>query len=142
MPGHTLVFSTVLLALAPVSVTAATPAAPANAIVLRAVRHPGAAATDVSGHAPPLSTVVVSLYADLSADIPRVFVRSETVQTDATGQFFVTLGDSPVAFPSATFVVTARSPLNGITPATARVQSMQPNPAYHTPVDQTPPDYR
>jgi hypothetical protein len=132
----------VLLALAPVSVTAATPAVPANAIVLRAVRHPGAAATDVSGQAPPRSTVVVSLYADLSADIPRVFVRTETVQADATGQFFVTLGDSPVAFPSATFVVTARSPLDGVAPASARVTSTPPNPAYHTPVDQTPPEYR
>ncbi len=138
---HTFAFAAVLL-LAPVSVTAATPAAPANAIVLRAVRHPGSAATDVFGQAPPLTTVVVTLYADLSADIPRVYIRSQTVQADADGQFSVTLSDSPVAFPTATFEVTASSPLHGITPAMARVQSTPPTPAYHTPVDQTPPDYR
>jgi len=140
-----------LLVFAPVPVTAASPVAPVpaaspavptNAIVLRPVRHPGAAATDVYGQAPPLGTIVVTLYAYLSADVPRIYVRSETVQTDGAGHFFVTLSDSPVAFPSATFEISASSPLDGIKPATARVPSTPPTPAYHTPVDQTPPEYR
>jgi hypothetical protein len=139
---HTFAFAALLLAFAPLSVTAATSAPPANAIVLRVARHPGAAATDVSGQAPPLSTVVVTLYADLSADLPRVLVRSKTVQSDAAGQFALTLSDSPVAFPSATFEIIASSPLHGILPATARLKSTQPTPAYKTPADQTPPDYR
>jgi len=139
---HTFAVAALVLAFVPVSVTAATSAAPPNAIVLRAARHPGAAATDVSGQAPPLTTVVVSLYADLSADLPRVFVRSKTVQADAAGQFAITLSDSPVAFPSATFEIIASSPLHGILPASARIKLTPPDPAYRSPADQTPPDYR
>jgi hypothetical protein len=131
-----------VLAFAPVSITAATPAAPANAIVLRAVRHSGAAATDVFGQAPALTTVVVTLYADLSADIPRVFVRSTTVEADASGQFFVTLADGNVSFTNASFVITATSPLQGIASATARVQTSIPNPANPTAIDQIPPAFR
>jgi hypothetical protein len=142
MPRHIFAFAASLLALVPVSITAATPAAPANAIVLRAARHPGSAATDVYGQAPPLTTVVVTLYADLSAEIPRVLVRSATVEADASGQFSVTLADGGVQFTTATFVITATSPLQGIAPATARVQTNVPNPAYQSPADHAPPDFR
>jgi hypothetical protein len=113
-----------------------------NAITLHAVRHPGAAATDVSGTAPPFTSVVVTLHALISFELPIVYVREARTQTDSRGQFALTLSDSPVAFRPVTFQINATSSTPGVVPATVRIESSDPTPAFRSSVDEIPPEYR
>jgi len=86
--------------------------------------------------------IVVTLRALISIDLPIVYVREVKTQTDARGQFSVTLSDSPVAFSPVTFVVDATSPTPGVVAATVRIPSSPPTPALRSPVDEVPPEYR
>ncbi len=122
---------------APVAAQAAT-----NAIVLHVSRHPGAAASDVAGTAPPFAPIVVTLRALISIDLPIVYVREARVEADASGRFSLTLADSPVTFLPVTFQLTATTSVPGVAPATARIAATPPTPDFRSPVDEIPPEYR
>ncbi len=91
--------------------------APSGAIAISARQHEGAQAIDVTGTAPPGTSVDILAQAKLSIDLPVVFLNSMTVVADASGAFSVTIPIAPDYIPGTEIFILAQAP--GSTPGTA-----------------------
>ncbi len=88
----------------------------AGTIALSARRHDGAEAIDVTGTAPPGTSVEITARAKISIDLPVVFLNRLTAVADASGAFSVILPIAPDFVQGTEIMIQADAP--GTTPAT------------------------
>lgn len=91
--------------------------ASSGAIAISARQHPGAQAIDVTGTAPPGTSVDILAQAELSIDLPVVFLNSTSAIADASGAFSVTIPIAPDYIPGTEILILARA--SGYAPGTA-----------------------
>jgi|HubBroStandDraft_1064217.scaffolds.fasta_scaffold02914_9 hypothetical protein len=126
-----------------ISVASAAAAQPSVVqISVTASRHPGAAATDVSGQASPYLPVMVTAYGLLSTDLPTVFVGEVQVRADAAGHFTARIDDNALEFTNSTLDVVVSSLVPGLAPARTRIILTRPNLGSLFPADLVPPEDR
>ena len=89
-----------------------------GAISFSVRQHGGAEAIDVTGTAPPGTSVEITARARISIDLPVVLLNRSTAIADAAGAFAVTLPIAPDYIPGTEIVILAEAP--GSTSATAR----------------------
>ncbi|HEY9085973.1 MAG TPA: hypothetical protein VIN40_08590, partial [Candidatus Tyrphobacter sp.] len=107
-----------------------------GAIVLSARQHGGAEAIDVTGTAPPGTSVEITARAKISIDLPVVLLSRVSAVADPSGAFTVTLPIAPDYIPGTEILILAEAP--GSTPGTARFVVGAPNfgpPIQSTDVD-------
>jgi hypothetical protein len=98
----------------------------------------GREAIEVDGTAPASMPVTLTLVGSISRDMPDVFIRRITIQSDRT--FHATLPVAP-AMPRGSFVVVTATSLPGVAPASARLTIGAPNPSLDSDFDHLPKDH-
>lgn len=86
-------------------------------IAISARQHSGAQAIDVTGTAPPGTSVDITAQATISIDLPVVFLNSMSVVADPSGAFSVTIPIAPDYVPGTEILILAQAP--GTAPGTA-----------------------
>jgi hypothetical protein len=100
-------------------------ASSSGAIAISARQHSGAQAIDVTGTAPPGTAVDILAQAELSIDIPVVFLNSTSVIADASGAFSVTIPIAPDYIPGTEIYILAQA--QGVAPGSASFVVGAPN---------------
>jgi hypothetical protein len=102
-----------------------TPVTASGKLTLTARMATGRAAIEIDGMAPASVPVTLTLVGSISRDLPDVLLRRVTLQTDGT--FHATI---PVAsaMPRGSYVTVTATSLPGVSPASARVLIVPPNP--------------
>ncbi len=101
--------------------------------------HPleGSEAVVVTGYAPPVAPVTITLLATLSSDIPTVVVSRHDAHPDASGRFQTIISIAPNFLRGSIMDVIATS-LSGVTPATAQFIVGSPNGKTSVPAEYMP----
>lgn len=81
-----------------------------GAIAISARQHSGAQAIDVTGTAPPGTSVEITAQALLSIDLPVVFCNSTRVIANPSGAFSVTIPIAPDYIPGTEIWILAQAP--------------------------------
>jgi hypothetical protein len=99
----------------------------------------GKEAISVTGKAPAMAPVTLTLFATISKDLPDVFVNRRDVLTDSSGHFSAQMPIAPDFWRGTILTVTASSP--DVT-STATIKTLvvvpNPNPGVALPADDLP----
>jgi hypothetical protein len=88
-----------------------------GAIAITARQHQGAEAIDVTGTAPPGTAIEITTSAEISMEIPVVFLNTATAVSDSSGAFSVTIPIAPDYILGTEILILAQAP--GTQPGTA-----------------------
>ncbi len=97
-------------------------------------RVPGATSISVDGHATPDSRIEIVVRAALSESLPIVVLDRATAFSDASGAFSTVVSTAPDHFWASKFIVEASGAAD-TSPAVAKIDAKERNPAAHTPAD-------
>jgi hypothetical protein len=81
-----------------------------GAIAVTARQHQGAQAIDVTGTAPPGTAVEITAQAELSMNLPVVFLNTAVAVADSSGAFSVTIPIAPDYIPGTEIMILAQAP--------------------------------
>lgn len=106
-------------------------------IVLNASPLQGAEALILTGYAPPLAPVRITLLATLSSDLPNVLLSRHDLTAGPDGKFQAIV---PIAsdYTRNSYIHVLATSLPGVTSASAQVLVQAPNEGIHVPLDDFP----
>lgn len=97
----------------------------------------GKEAISISGKAPAMAPVTLTLFATVSRDLPDIFVNRRDVLTDASGHFSAVVPIAPDFWRGSILTVTASSP-DVTSTAAVKTTVIVPNPGVALPADDVP----
>jgi hypothetical protein len=108
-----------------------------GSIVISATQLKGAEAVLITGQAPPLAPVLITLLATLSSELPNVLLSRHQTTAGPDGKFQAILPIAPDYWRD-TFIHVLATSSPGVTPASAQLLVQEPNAGVKVPADAFP----